>query len=116
MFKTDKGKVIVNDYLEVQDFPGVFAIGDCALFLDPKTERPFPPTAQIAEAQAKTAAKNLKALIKNSQKEKFVYHSKGTNGNYWKEIRNCHIFGNEHLWILGMVDLEKCLSFKNSNF
>ncbi len=25
-------------------------------------------------------------------------------------------FGNEHLWILGMVDLEKCLSFKNSNF
>jgi len=77
MFKTDKGKVITNDYLEVPDFPGVFAIGDCALFLNPETQRPFPPTAQIAEAQAKTAAKNLKALIKNSQKEKFVYHSKG---------------------------------------
>ncbi len=77
MFKTDKGKVIINDYLEVQGFPGVFAVGDCALFLDPKTQRPFPPTAQIAEAQAKTASKNLKALIKNSQKEKFVYHSKG---------------------------------------
>jgi len=77
MFKTDKGKVIINDFLEVQDFPGVFAIGDCALFIDPKTQRPFPPTAQIAESQAKTAAKNLSALIKNSQKEKFVYHSKG---------------------------------------
>ncbi len=77
MFKTDKGKVITNDYLEVQDFPGVFAVGDCALFLDLETQRPFPPTAQIAEAQAKTAAKNLSALIKNSQKEKFVYHSKG---------------------------------------
>jgi NADH dehydrogenase len=77
MFKTEKGKVIVNDYLEVPDFPGVFAIGDCALFLDPETQRPFPPTAQIAEAQAKVAAKNLVALIKNSEKEKFVYHSKG---------------------------------------
>jgi len=77
MFKTDKGKVIINDYLEVQDFPGVFAIGDCALFLNPETQRPFPPTAQIAEAQAKIAAKNLKALIKNSQKEKFAYNSKG---------------------------------------
>ena len=77
MFKTDKGKVIINDYLEAQGFDGVFAIGDCALFLDPETKRPFPPTAQIAEAQAKTAAKNLKALIKNSEKEKFVYHSKG---------------------------------------
>ena len=77
MLKTDRGKVIVNDYLEVEGFPGVFAIGDCALFLNPKTKRPFPPTAQIAEAQAKTAAKNLTALIKNSEKEKFEYHSKG---------------------------------------
>ena len=77
MLKTDRGKVIINEYLEVQDFPGVFAIGDCALFLNPETKRPFPPTAQIAEAQAKTAAKNLTALIENSEKEKFEYHSKG---------------------------------------
>ena len=77
MFKTEKGKLVVNDYLEVPDFPGVFAIGDCALFLDPETQRPFPPTAQIAEAQAKIAAKNLISLIKNSEKEKFIYHSKG---------------------------------------
>jgi len=77
MFKTEKGKVVVNDYLEVSDFPGVFAIGDCALYLDPETQRPLPPTAQIAEAQAKIAAKNLISLIKNSTKEKFVYHSKG---------------------------------------
>ncbi len=77
MFKTDKGKIIVNDFLEVSEFPGVFAIGDCALFMDPQTNRPFAPTAQIAEAQAKIAAHNLNALIKNSEKEKFVYHSKG---------------------------------------
>ena len=77
LFKTDKGKIIIDDYLEVTDFPGVFAIGDCALFLDPKTNRPFAPTAQIAEAQAKVAAKNLHALIKNKEKAKFVYESKG---------------------------------------
>ena len=77
MFKTEKGKLLVNDFLEVQKFPGVFAIGDCALFIDPITKRPFPPTAQIAEAQAKMAAKNLISLIQNSEQEKFVYHSKG---------------------------------------
>ena len=77
MFKTEKGKIIINNFLEVPKFPGVFAIGDCALFIDPITNRPFPPTAQIAEAQAKMAAKNLISLIKNSEKEKFVYHSKG---------------------------------------
>ena len=77
MFKTEKGKIVINNFLEVPKFPGVFAIGDCALFVDPITNRPFPPTAQIAEAQAKMAAKNLISLIKNSEKGKFVYHSKG---------------------------------------
>lgn len=77
MFKTEKGKIIINNFLEVPKFPGVFAIGDCALFIDPITNRPFPPTAQIAEAQAKMAAKNLISLIKNYEKEEFVYHSKG---------------------------------------
>src|SRR3989338_2981012 len=77
MFKTDKGKVIVNDFLEVPEFSGVFAIGDCALFMDPQINRQFAPTAQIAEAQAKIAAHNLNALIKNSEKKKFEYHSKG---------------------------------------
>ena len=77
MFKTYKGKVIVNEYLEIPDFPGVFAIGDCALILDPESQRPFPPTAQIAEAQARTGAKNLGALITSSKKEKFTYKPKG---------------------------------------
>ena len=77
MFKTEKGKIIINNFLEVPKFPGVFAIGDCALFIDPITNRPFPPTAQIAEAQAKMSAKNLISLIQNSEQEKFVYHSKG---------------------------------------
>jgi len=77
MLKTDKGKVIVNDFLEVPEFSGVFAIGDCALFMDPQTNRSFAPTAQLAEAQAKTAAHNLNALIKNLEKKKFQFKSKG---------------------------------------
>ena len=53
MFKTNKGKIVINKFLELKEFPGVFAIGDCALFVDPITNKPLPPTAQIAEAQAK---------------------------------------------------------------
>ncbi len=77
LFKTNKGKIMVDDTLEVFDFPGVFAIGDCALFMDPNTKRPYAPTAQIAEAQAKACAYNLHALIRNQGKKKFVYESKG---------------------------------------
>ncbi len=77
LFKTEKGKIIVDDSLEARDFPGVFAIGDCALFLDPESRRPFPPTAQIAEAQAKVAAYNLQALLENRSKKRFEYKSRG---------------------------------------
>ena len=77
MFKTERDKIIVNDFLEVLEFPGVFAIGDCALFIDPVTERPFPPTAQLAEAQAKSAAHNLHSLIRNKDMKKFEYKSRG---------------------------------------
>ena len=92
MFKTEKGKIIINDFLEVEKFPGVFAIGDCALFVDPITNRPFPPTAQIAEAQAKMAAKNLISLIQSSQKEKFVYHSKGQMAIIGKDLELQHFW------------------------
>jgi len=77
VFKTERGKILVDGFLEVPDMPGVFAIGDCAMFLDPETGRPFAPTAQIAEAQARAAARNLQGIIRNRDKEKFVYKSKG---------------------------------------
>ena len=77
VFNTERGKIIVNDFLEVPEFPGVFAVGDCMLFADPQTGRPYAPTAQIAEAQAKTAAGNLAALIRNTSMKKFEYHPKG---------------------------------------
>lgn len=93
MFKTERGKIIVNDFLEVQDFPGVFAIGDCALFIDTKTKRPFAPTAQLAEAQAKTAAYNLHALIKNEKMKKFEYESKGQMAIIGKRNGVASLFG-----------------------
>ena len=93
MFKTERGKIIVNDFLEVQDFPGVFAIGDCALFIDPETKRPFPPTAQLAEAQAKTAAYNLHSLITNENMKKFEYESRGQMAIIGKRNGVASIFG-----------------------
>ncbi len=93
MFKTERGKIIVNDFLEVSDFPGVFAIGDCALFIDPSTERPFAPTAQLAEAQAKTAAYNLHALIRNESMKKFEYQSRGQMAIIGKRNGVASIFG-----------------------
>lgn len=93
MFKTEKGMVVVDDFLEAVEFPGVYAVGDCALFLNPETKRPFAPTAQLAEAQAVIAAKNLYAGIKGKEKEKFVFHSKGQMAIIGKRTGIASIFG-----------------------
>jgi NADH:ubiquinone reductase (H+-translocating) len=77
MFKTDRGKIIVNENLEVPNFSGVYVVGDCSLAIDPRTGKPYPPTAQNAEGQAKTAAYNIFAEMHGKPKKKIDFVSKG---------------------------------------
>ena len=93
LFKTNKGRIVVDEHLQVSEFPGVFAIGDCCK-IDPKlTEKKFPPTAQIAEAHAKVAAHNLSGLISNSKMEKFDYSWKGQSAIIGKRTGVASFFG-----------------------
>jgi NADH dehydrogenase len=73
VFKTTKGKIAVNDYLEVEGHPGVFAAGDCALLMDPSLGLPYAPTGHLAAAQGKVIAKNLLAKINGQSLKKFSY-------------------------------------------
>ena len=73
------GRIIVNEYLEVQEYKGVFALGDCAFMIDPNTGNPYPPTAQHAVREGSTVAKNIIAEIeeKSDKKEVFDYKTRG---------------------------------------
>lgn len=93
VFKTTRGGVIVNEFLEVVDFVGVFAIGDCSYLINPQTLKPYPPTAQNAEVEAQVAAYNLKSLIKKEPKKKFEYSSKGQMAIIGKRTGIASIFG-----------------------
>ena len=93
LFETHKGRIVVNEFLQVPQFPEVFAIGDCSTF-DPKlTMKPFPPTAQIAEAHAKIAAKNLKELLNGRLMSKFDYTWKGQSAIIGKRTGIASFFG-----------------------
>ena len=112
IFKTEKGKIIVNEFLEIPDFPGVFAVGDCCQTIDPITKKPYAPTAQLAEAHAKIAAHNLYALIRNKQKKNFEYKSKGQMAIIGKRSGIASVFGmNIHgflaWWLWRSVYLSK---------
>jgi NADH dehydrogenase len=93
LFNTHKGRIKVNEYLQVPQFPEVFAIGDCSTF-DPKLSmKQFPPTAQIAEAHAKTAANNLKELLRGGKMTTFDYSWKGQSAIIGKRTGIASFFG-----------------------
>ena len=93
IFKMDRGKMVVDDFLEADGYPGVFAAGDCALSIDPNTKRPYAPTAQLAEAHAKSIAANLNAVINGQPKKKFAYIPRGQMAVIGKRTAIASVFG-----------------------
>ncbi|TWT24435.1 NAD(P)/FAD-dependent oxidoreductase [Planomicrobium sp. CPCC 101110] len=73
-----RARVKVEKDLRAPGFPDVFIVGDCALMINEETNRPYPPTAQIAMQQGETIAKNINALIKGEDTAEFVPDLKGT--------------------------------------
>ena len=75
--KKEKGRIMVDEFLEVPGFVGLWAMGDCAAVPDAKTGGPQPPTAQHALRQARHAAKNIEAVLAGRQKKPFRFSTIG---------------------------------------
>jgi NADH dehydrogenase len=71
------GRVKVDRYLRVLDHPEVYAAGDLASVVDPRTGHVLPPLAQVALEEGETVARNLDAELKGRQPEPFTFHDKG---------------------------------------
>ncbi|HSE98452.1 MAG TPA: NAD(P)/FAD-dependent oxidoreductase [Blastocatellia bacterium] len=75
--KDQRGRIQVNEFLEVEGREGVWSLGDCANVPDPRTGRPHPPTAQHAVREAKTAARNIAARLGIGKRRPFDYRTMG---------------------------------------
>jgi NADH dehydrogenase len=65
---TERDGVKVDQYLRVEDRPGVWALGDCASVPAASGDgNSVPPTAQAALQEGKTVAKNVLAAIDGNQ-------------------------------------------------
>ncbi len=89
----ERGKIVVNDYLEVPEYPGVWAIGDCAHAIDPKTGRPYPAAAQHAVRQGKHAAENIIAALRGRTRKPFLFSSLGQLVPLGRRSAIAEIFG-----------------------
>ncbi len=74
-----RARVKVNLDLRAPGHDDIFVLGDCSLMINEETERPYPPTAQIAMQQGETCARNIAALVHGKdQLENFKPDIKGT--------------------------------------
>ena len=63
----NKGRVVVNKYLQAEGTQDVFVVGDTALVLDSKGKA-LPTNAYFAEQHGRIAAQNIYVLLKGEEK------------------------------------------------
>jgi NADH dehydrogenase len=73
----ERGRLVVDEYMGVPDWPGVWALGDCAVIPDKKTGKAYPSTAQHAMREGKSLARNITAEILGETKKPFVFSTIG---------------------------------------
>ena len=75
--KAKGGRIMVNQYLEVPESPGVYVLGDCAYVLQEHGSVPYPPTHQVAGRQGPACARNIVRTMRGQDQLPFRYKFKG---------------------------------------
>lgn len=88
-----RGRPIGNEFFEVPEWPGVWTVGDGAMIADPRTGKPYPPTAQHAIRQGKVLAYNLEAKLRDGEMKPFVFDMLGQLAAIGKRSGVANILG-----------------------
>lgn len=91
--RCEHGRVCVDATLAVPDWPGVWALGDCAVIPDAATGKPFPPTAQHAIREAAVLARNIVATIERRPLRTFSFRSIGQLAAIGRRSGVARVFG-----------------------
>ncbi len=76
--KTKKGAIMTEPTMQVKGMDGVWAMGDCANIPNQLEEgRPYTATAQNAEREAVTLARNILGTLRGKQPKPFLFRTLG---------------------------------------
>jgi NADH:ubiquinone reductase (non-electrogenic) len=71
--KSNRGKILVDDFFKVKGYNNVYALGDCS----EHDTLPFPVTAQVAQQEGKYLAKSFNKLAQGKQVKPFSFRNFG---------------------------------------
>ncbi|MFP3727073.1 NAD(P)/FAD-dependent oxidoreductase [Priestia filamentosa] len=115
-FENTRGRVAVNKHLQAPGYNNVFIAGDCSLIMNESTQRPYPPTAQIAMQMGPLLAKNLAQMIKGNTEDlkTFKPSIKGTVASLGRKdaigvVGNIKVYGRLASYVKKAIDLRYLL-------
>jgi len=92
--RKEAGRVLVNEFLEISDWPGVWAVGDCALVPDVRQPgKSHPPTAQHAIREGRVAAQNIALALAGRPPKPFSFKTIGLLASIGRRTGVARIFG-----------------------
>jgi len=89
----DRGRIVVDETLAVRGWPGVWALGDCAMVPNRRTGKPHPPTAQHALREARTVATNIVATLRGGSTRPFDFRTIGQLAAIGRRTGVARVFG-----------------------
>ncbi len=116
---TRGNRLIINDYLLVEGYKNVFAIGDLAAQISSDTPRGHPQVAQVAIQQGRFLAKTIMEIIEQKPlTTHFVYKDKGSLATVGKRRAVADLgklkFSGYTAWLLwSLVHLMSISGFRN---
>lgn len=115
--KLPDGRIMVNEYLQLENHKEVFIIGDVSAFKIKNTGMYVPALAQATVDEAKSVAKNIELRLGGKPTKEFVYRHTGDlvslgYGMAIGQIANFEFSGKITWWIWRTVYLSKIISWK----
>lgn len=116
---TERGRILVNEFNQVQGFQDLFAIGDIAFMKTEKYPKGHPGVAQPAIQQGQHLGKNLRRILRNHTPDPFKYFDKGSLAIVGRSRAVADLPGNIHLsgviaWLVWLfVHIAYLIGFRN---
>jgi NADH:ubiquinone reductase (H+-translocating) len=90
----ERGRIRVNEFLRVPDWPDVWAVGDCAFVPDMRNSgKSHPPTAQHAIREGKVVARNIAAVLFGRPLKSFSFKTIGLLASIGRRSGVARVFG-----------------------
>ena len=88
------GRLLVDQFLRVPDWPNLWAVGDCAFVPDMRNPgKSHPPTAQHAMREGKIVAQNIVAALADRPLKSFSFRTIGLLASIGRRMGVARIFG-----------------------